>query len=172
MSDFQTQTYRITGMDCADCAKTIEKGVARLSGVNNCAINFGAAKLRVVGTTPRDAVVARVRELGYDVRDEADALAPTARKQGLLSFISAFADRLPASGVLGFLRFLLQRTDTTLAVLGAILILPSLILVEIVPLFTGFKPESHILDAMSFGGDARGWLAHCAERLALSQHQS
>lgn len=153
MTETNVQTYRITGMDCADCAKTIEKGVARLDGVTRCAINFGAAKLKVEGVLPREAVVARVRELGYDVRDEAvpalQAVSSSSHKQGLFGVIASFADHLPTSGVLGFLRFLLQRSDTALAVLGSLLILPSLVFVEIGPLFTGVKTESPLLDAMS-----------------------
>ena len=36
-TDHPAQTFRITGMDCADCAKTIERGVAKLDGVTACA---------------------------------------------------------------------------------------------------------------------------------------
>ncbi len=43
------QTYRIQGMDCADCARTIEAGVARLDGVIACSLNYAAAKLVVEG---------------------------------------------------------------------------------------------------------------------------
>jgi Cd2+/Zn2+-exporting ATPase len=62
-----TESYDITGMDCADCARTIERGVASLDGVQACSLNFTAAKLKVVGDVPRPAVIARVRDLGYDV---------------------------------------------------------------------------------------------------------
>ena len=35
--------YSIEGMDCADCARTIEKAVAALPGVGSATVNFGAA---------------------------------------------------------------------------------------------------------------------------------
>ena len=63
-----SQTYRITGMDCADCAKSIERGVSKLDGVQTCAINFATGTLKVAGPTPREAVVQRVQALGYDVQ--------------------------------------------------------------------------------------------------------
>lgn len=127
MNARQTETYRITGMDCADCAKTIERGVAKMPGVASCALNFGAAILKVEGNLQREQVIARVKELGYGVYEKrAEQAVPQtdwARR----------VNRLPASGVWGFLRFLLSRTNTTLAVLGLALIAPSLIFHEFLP---------------------------------------
>lgn len=134
-------------MDCADCAKTIERGVSKLDGVTRCTLNFGAAVLKVEGAS-REAVIQRVKALGYGVEDEAraaQASVATAPAAGLAGWV----DRLPTNGIVGFLRFLLQKTDTTLAVLGALLVLPSLIFVEIGPLFTGVRPASPIFNALS-----------------------
>jgi len=111
-------------MDCTECARTIESGVSKLDGVQSCAINFGAATLRVEGDVSREAVVARVRALGYDVPTEQDA-TPARRADG-------------TSGRLSLLGFLLARRDTTLAVIGAILILPGLLFNELLP-FLGIK---------------------------------
>ena len=66
------QSFELTGMDCADCARSIEKGVSKLAGVQACSINFTAARLRV---NRRDAAGRNrcpCRELGYDVKSEAD----------------------------------------------------------------------------------------------------
>lgn len=41
-------TFRIDGLDCADCAAKLEKGIRRLGGVREAQINFAAAKLKVV----------------------------------------------------------------------------------------------------------------------------
>ena len=38
---------RITGMDCADCALKLEKGVANLDGVAQCQVDFITAKMRM-----------------------------------------------------------------------------------------------------------------------------
>jgi Cd2+/Zn2+-exporting ATPase len=63
----------LDGMDCGDCALVVEHGLARLDGVLAASVNYPAAKLRVEYDTEkisRRAVVARVRDLGYAVRDE------------------------------------------------------------------------------------------------------
>lgn len=41
-------TFRIDGLDCADCAAKLEKGIRRLPGVRDAQVNFAAAKLKVV----------------------------------------------------------------------------------------------------------------------------
>lgn len=64
---------QITGMDCASCAQTIRKGVAGLPGVDSAELNFTTGTLCVRGAAPAERVVARVRELGYDVAGRAPA---------------------------------------------------------------------------------------------------
>ena len=56
-------------MDCADCARSIEKGVARLDEVESAALNFTTGTLCVRGPVAAERVVGRVRELGYDVEE-------------------------------------------------------------------------------------------------------
>lgn len=119
------QTFHVTGMDCADCAKTIELGVRQLDGVSACALNYFGATLKVEGSTAREVVVQRVRHLGYDVQEDKTAVAPAQ---------SGIAARLPKSGVLGFLRFLLESRNTTLAMVGALLIAPGILLNELLPM--------------------------------------
>jgi copper chaperone CopZ len=54
----------IEGMDCADCAKTLERGVSRLSGVEHAEVNFGAARMAVEfdrRATDLDVIDRRVR---------------------------------------------------------------------------------------------------------------
>ncbi len=142
MNGAPVETFRVTGMDCADCAKTIERGVARLPGVSSCALNYGAAMLKVEGAAPREAVVARIKALGYGVHEQVGKT--TAPQHGW----AGWGNRLPDSGVLGFARFLLSRTTTALALLGALLILPSLIFHELLP-FLGVRGVW--LDATAIG---------------------
>ncbi len=112
--------FRITGMDCADCARSIERGVARMNGVQACSLNYMAAVLVVDGADiTRDAVIARVRELGYDVATEAaakPALPQPAARRG---------------GVIGFVRYLLAERDTALALIGLVLMLPGVLFHEL-----------------------------------------
>ena len=63
------QRFQIAGMDCADCARSIEKGVGRLDEVETAALNFTTGTLCVRGPVAAERVVARVRELGYDVAE-------------------------------------------------------------------------------------------------------
>ncbi len=59
----------ITGMDCADCALTLEKGVANLEGVAECQVNFAATKLKVSGQVDEAEVVKQIKTLGYGVAE-------------------------------------------------------------------------------------------------------
>jgi Cd2+/Zn2+-exporting ATPase len=104
----QKRQLIITGMDCAECAATLERGVSRLPGVETCEVNFAAARMSLSGDVPIEAVHARIRELGYDVDLTGaanSAQIPTAKPQG---------------GIFGFVRFLMQRPNTIAAAIGAL----------------------------------------------------
>ena len=111
-------TFKIQGMDCAGCARSLEKGVQQLEGVASCQLTFTTEKMRVSGDVSRERVVARVRELGYEVVSP-QPVAVTPNEEGQSS-------KAPT-----FLQFLWQRHETRLALLGALLILPGLIFEEI-----------------------------------------
>jgi len=57
----------ITGMDCADCALTLEKGLVSLPGVQTARVNFAAATLELTGSAELPAITQRVQQLGYDI---------------------------------------------------------------------------------------------------------
>jgi len=65
--------FDVTGMDCGDCAKTIEAGVRRLAGVADARVNFAAATLAV---TPQDrgldsgSIIAAVAKAGYQAQPQ------------------------------------------------------------------------------------------------------
>ena len=111
-------TLKIQGMDCAGCARSLEKGVRQLEGVTSCQLTFTTEKMRVSGDVSRERVVARVRELGYEVV-EPELGAATPNEEG------------QSGRGATFLQFLWQRYETRLALLGALLILPGLIFEEI-----------------------------------------
>ena len=59
---------RVEGMDCADCAQTIERAVSRLDGVTSVAVSFPAQTMRVEyepGTIALDRISTVVGRLGY-----------------------------------------------------------------------------------------------------------
>lgn len=68
--------FDIDGMDCGDCAKTIEMGVGKLAGVDAASINFATATLVVSPSGPfltQQAVVDAVRQAGYHARPKGGA---------------------------------------------------------------------------------------------------
>lgn len=107
-----TQQFTITGMDCADCAKSIERGVAQLTGVTTCTLNFTSARLTVCGNTSTQSIMQRVRDLGYGITPASTTLvihtAPTS-----------------------FLRFVWGKSATRWAFIGLILITPCIVLSEV-----------------------------------------
>jgi len=111
------QVFDINGMDCADCARKISDGVQKLANVELSQVNFATGQLTVVGNVSAADITNRVRELGYDILQPSEKTQPNERS------------REP-----GFLGFLWKRSETRLAVLGAILVLPGLILGEILGL--------------------------------------
>ena len=70
-----TYTHRvlpIEGMDCADCAMTLERGVGHLDGVRWVSVNFAGARMSLeYASTETDmaAISKRVSSLGYRVSD-------------------------------------------------------------------------------------------------------
>jgi Cd2+/Zn2+-exporting ATPase len=66
----QHDTLLLTGLDCADCATTLERGVKRLTGVIHVSANFATSKMAVgyqAGTLSRVQIEQLIRELGYGV---------------------------------------------------------------------------------------------------------
>jgi Zn2+/Cd2+-exporting ATPase len=105
-----TATYKISGMDCLDCATTIEKGVSKLNGVTGTRVDFGTAKLFVEGSADLTEIQRRVEALGYGI-DNSDQKSSAVK---------------PDWGVIGFWRYLLSRNETRLALAGGVLVLVGL----------------------------------------------
>lgn len=39
------QSFRLVGLDCANCAAKIERGIQGIEGVSSCKVNFLAGKM-------------------------------------------------------------------------------------------------------------------------------
>ena len=65
MSTAAPERFRVGGMDCASCARTVEKVVAGLDGVREAHVSFGTSMLVVDGDVEHAAVEAAVRRAGY-----------------------------------------------------------------------------------------------------------
>jgi Cd2+/Zn2+-exporting ATPase len=68
---YRHETLEVLGLDCADCAQTLEVAVGRLAGVLWASANFAASTLAVEYDAERldlAAIASRIRSLGYDVK--------------------------------------------------------------------------------------------------------
>jgi Cd2+/Zn2+-exporting ATPase len=77
-ADLSVLRYRVDGMDCPSCAGKIETGLGRLAGAGEIRVNYQKQMLvlRLDETrTPRDAVEAKVRSLGFGISLAFDPLA-------------------------------------------------------------------------------------------------
>ncbi|MEP7284294.1 MAG: cation-translocating P-type ATPase [Chloroflexota bacterium] len=106
-----THIYTVKGMDCADCANKIEKGVSRLAGVQEVRVDFATSKLHVGGEIPATVIDQRVQALGYSL-DFENTVSATAPQVG---------------GVIGFWNYLRSRHETRLALIGGAIILFTLL---------------------------------------------
>lgn len=107
------QVFEVSGLDCPDCARKVAEGVQKLPGVHLSELNFATGKLTVTGESEPKAIEERVRALGHDlqnVNEDSPKAAPQQRK--------------------GFFQFLWMRSETRLALLGTVLVVPGLILTE------------------------------------------
>jgi Cd2+/Zn2+-exporting ATPase len=70
---YRHETLDITGMDCADCAFSIEHILGREPGVLHVRVNYAAEKMSIEcdgDKTSHAVIVRRIRELGYTVVEE------------------------------------------------------------------------------------------------------
>ena len=79
-------TLHLSGMHCANCAQTIESGIAKLPGVSRAYVNFAAEKLVVeyaAGAQLLEAIIDRVAGLGYraSLTQDAGREADEARRE-------------------------------------------------------------------------------------------
>ncbi|HEX2281630.1 MAG TPA: HAD-IC family P-type ATPase, partial [Thermomicrobiales bacterium] len=125
------QSLSIEGMDCDNCARTLERGVQRLPGVEHASVNFGSARMEMAydaSTVTVDDISKRVRDLGYSVAQ------PDAPPEG--------------EGVA--LRRLLQRRDNTLALFAALFTIAGIIAWALGA--PGWLPSAAYLAAIAVGG--------------------
>jgi len=104
--------FAVEGMDCAACAKTVEKAVSALDGVATARVSFGAGTLVLDGDVGDEAIAAAVKRAGYRVRpndqgDQAespfwrrDARALSTTASGALLVLAVAASLLGAPRVL------------------------------------------------------------------------
>ncbi|TWH60484.1 Cu+-exporting ATPase [Desulfitobacterium sp. LBE] len=71
----EKKQLKITGMTCANCALTIEKGMAKLPGVKAATVNFASEKLSLdydPALLDEKTILEKVKDLGYGAYMERD----------------------------------------------------------------------------------------------------
>ncbi len=104
---------RVEGMDCADCALQLEQAIGQLPGVARCQVDFASARMMLdldPARVDREAVVARVRSLGYEAAEERAVVTQPPRRRGALDFLT----------------FLLRRRQNALTLFAGVSILLAL----------------------------------------------
>lgn len=67
------QAFRITGIDCANCAAKLERKLQKIDGVTAAALNFMTSKLIIEGADDKaDAILAEIERIVR--KEEPDAV--------------------------------------------------------------------------------------------------
>jgi len=83
-----TMRLKIGGMDCGNCALTIENSMRQLPGVNAVSVSFTTESMEIQGTVSAGDVERRLRELGYRLANDAPgAAAPVPELHGAAGFL-------------------------------------------------------------------------------------
>lgn len=61
-----TLTYNVYGMDCGNCAKTIEKHLNNQPGVQAVDVSFSTGKMKIAHTLKDKDIVRQVKKIGYN----------------------------------------------------------------------------------------------------------
>lgn len=109
------QTYRVEGMDCANCARELEDGIRRLSGVEAAHVDYMGARLVVTGSASFEQLQARANALGKSLHTDAQASTPEQAETS-------------RGGAVGFIDYLLGANETRMALAGALLALVGVVL--------------------------------------------
>ncbi|HEY75214.1 MAG TPA: heavy metal translocating P-type ATPase [Thermoflexia bacterium] len=126
---YRHRDLRLEGLDCADCAVKLEKGVGRLDGVFYTAVDFATGRMRVeydVEKVDQADIVSRIRKLGYDVAEKEEVVQTAETAPGGLRGLLAFMwgrrrDMLTLlSGLLLLLAFGLETSGVPLGVTHAL----------------------------------------------------
>ncbi|MDA0184014.1 cation-translocating P-type ATPase [Solirubrobacter phytolaccae] len=79
-----TRRFRVEGMDCGACAKTVEEAVAGLDGVASAQVSFGNGTMAVAGDATDELIATAVARAGYRahpaIRKAAEPQAPYWRR--------------------------------------------------------------------------------------------
>lgn len=70
MNSAKTDVLKVEGLDCPSCAKTVEKALKKLKGIQSIEANFFAEKLTVTYDDSRvtlDDIADKLKKVGHPV---------------------------------------------------------------------------------------------------------
>jgi Cd2+/Zn2+-exporting ATPase len=114
-ANLQEAKYNIQGMDCADCALSLERSLAQIKGVEQVSVNFTTGWMDASGDFDPKELIRRVEALGYHA--ESTDISAEDKLAGTTDSNTGVTIRLP-----GFLGYLYSTPHTRLALLGALLL--------------------------------------------------
>ncbi|MCA1786893.1 MAG: cation transporter, partial [Desulfobacteraceae bacterium] len=93
--DLRKEVYRISGMDCGDCAAKLERRLAAMPGVRSAAVGFAVGKLTIAHSLAESEIVRLVQQAGFEaVKEEMTGRRPAQKKswwqntRALATFVS------------------------------------------------------------------------------------
>jgi Cd2+/Zn2+-exporting ATPase len=87
-NDTDRLKVKIAGMDCGNCALTIENSIRKIPGVEQADVSFTTETMEVAGPVSIADIEARLKELGYRIASDApNDRSPVAEHRGALGFM-------------------------------------------------------------------------------------
>ncbi|MEO0565213.1 MAG: HAD-IC family P-type ATPase, partial [Chloroflexota bacterium] len=146
------QTYRVSGMDCAGCAQTLQNSISRIDGVNAARVDFLAGKLVVDGdVTIKDLQTRAEQAGGYTVHADTSP--------------SIIHRPLP-TGPIGFVRYILSDEAAQYGLVGGLVTLLTLMAGAL-----GLPPNAVTVGTISGVLIAAYPIAHSGIKTLITQHR-
>lgn len=64
-----TKEYKITGMNCPHCQKSVERAIASVAGVESVIVDLYKGKATVEGTPDTQTLIKAVEAAGFDASE-------------------------------------------------------------------------------------------------------
>ena len=139
------EVFKVEGMYCENCAHRIEKGLSGLAGVTSCKADYAKGEAAVAydeETVSREALCARVRELGYEVARDASRQARTVSILVILLALYLIANHLGWLSVFNIFPVI----ETTMSY-GAVFVIGLLTSVHCIAMCGGVNLTQSVLSA-------------------------
>jgi Cd2+/Zn2+-exporting ATPase len=111
---FEQHDFRliISGLDCPESARALEINIYKIEGVYRAQVFYSTARVSIRGWVSHEIITKKIENLGYQVK------------------LDSFQDN-DQGKTIGFFPYLIQKTETRMALLGLLLIIPGFINGEI-----------------------------------------